>query len=504
MTIMSNNHDLYAALDLGSNSFHLLVARFQDGKLHIVDRYKDMLRLAAGLDADNVLSHSAQETALRSLEKMANRLEGVPKNQIRVVGTNTLRIAENASEFMRLAEATLGVAINIISGTEEARLVYLGTTKDFTPNENRRLVIDIGGGSTEVVCGNQEPQFLESLEIGCVSTSKQYFNNNEISSKRFNKAQKAARQHIAPYVTQFSKQWDEAVGASGTIRSIGAIVEAMQLGDAGYITADNMEEIKALLLSVNKTESLQIPGLSDERRDVFPGGFAVLYGLFQELGITAMHVSNYAVREGVIYDLVGRISQHHDKREQTIQQLIKQYHIDSGHGDRIATLCLQWLPNITKYCLTPTEEAESLIRWAAQLHELGIAIAHGAYHKHGAYVLSNADMPGFSRQEQARLSFLVLNHRRKPKPATVLPYGVEADWLLVGALRIACVCYRRRQASPLHEVVQLKAKNPQSLQLSVDADWLEANPLTAADLEDEIDFLRKGANIKLSIRRRSN
>lgn len=504
MTIMSNNHDLYAALDLGSNSFHLLVARFQDGKLHIVDRYKDMLRLAAGLDENNFLSQSAQDAALRSLEKMANRLEGVPKNQIRVVGTNTLRTAENASEFMSLAEATLGVPINIISGTEEARLVYLGTTKDFTPDENRRLVIDIGGGSTEVVCGQQEPLFLESLEIGCVSASKKYFSDNEISSKRFNKAQKAARQQISPYISQYIGQWDEAVGASGTIRSIGAIVEAMQLGDAGHITADSMEEIKKQLLSADNIASLNIPGLSDERRDVFPGGFAVLYGLFQELEIKAMHVSNYAVREGVIYDLAGRISQHHDKREQTIQQLIKQYHIDSAHGDRIATLCLQWLPNIAQYCLTPVDEAESLIRWAAQLHELGVAIAHGAYHKHGAYVLSNADMPGFSRQEQARLSFLVLNHRRKPKLATALPYGVEADWLLVSALRIACICYRRRQARPLHELVQLKAKGPQLLQLSVNTDWLDANPLTAADLEDEIELLRKGTDIKLSIRQLSN
>jgi exopolyphosphatase/guanosine-5'-triphosphate,3'-diphosphate pyrophosphatase len=499
---MAQNCDSYAALDLGSNSFHLLIASFQDGKLRVIDRHKDIVRLAAGLDDDGCLSEDAQIRALESLTKMADRLRGVPRRQIRIVGTNTLRAASNANEFMAKAEAVLGLPINIISGTEEARLVYLGVANDFSPEKQRRLVIDIGGGSTELVIGNNTPRQLESLPMGCVSFSMRYFKNGDISEKAFKKAVNAARQMIGPYVEPFRDQWDEAVGSSGTIRSIGKILTEQKFSDAGYISADGLEKLKDQLLATDTSRNLAIPGLGDDRKEVFIGGFAVLYAIFQELDMQGLHVSAYAIREGIIHDLAGRLN-HRDRREDTIKQFIIQYGIDSAQGGRIADLCARLLPSVTKHISTPQHEAEPLLRWAAQLHELGLAVAHGGYHKHGAYIIGNADMPGFSRQEQARLSFLVANHRRKPKQPSTLTYGVTADWPLICVLRLACILYRRRQPKKLPEGISLSSTGAEELTLSIPDDWLSINPLIAADLEDEADLLNKSLNIKLSIQRKN-
>ncbi len=495
---MAQNSDSFAALDLGSNSFHLLIASFQDDKLRIIDRHKDMVRLAAGLDDNGVLSEEAQQRALDSLAKVANRLRGVPRSQIRIVGTNTLRAAKNASEFMTRAEAILGTPINIISGTEEARLVYLGVANDLAIEDRRRLVIDIGGGSTEMVAGGQQPRLLESLPMGCVSHSLYYFPNGNINDKLFKKAVNAARQLISPYVEGFRDQWQEVVGSSGTIRAISKILSEQGLCDAGQITLDGMNALKEQLLNAEHTSSLQLKGLSDERRDVFPGGFAVLYALFKEMGIQELHISNYAVREGIVYDLAGRLH-HKDKRDETIRQLIEQYHIDPAQGERVAELCQRWLPMLADRMNSDYTEAEKLLLWAAKLHELGLAVAHGGYHKHGAYILSNADLPGFSRQEQARLSVLVLNHRRKPKSLDISTYGVTPDWMMVCLLRLACIFYRRRQAVRLSDDIQLSSPAPEQIQLHIPSHWLDANPLTAADLDDEAELLRKCLNIQLDV-----
>lgn len=497
---MAQNSELYAALDLGSNSFHLLIASVEDDNLKVIDRHKDMVRLAGGLDDNGNLSEESQRRALDSLAKMANRLSGVPKQRIRVVGTNTLRAANNAAEFMAQAEAILGVPINIISGTEEARLVYLGVAKDFAPGERSRLVADIGGGSTEIVVGNHVPRLLESLPMGCVSFSMRYFSGGEISEKGFRRAVNAGRRLISPYVEQFKDQWQEAVGSSGTIRAIAKIMDEQKLSDAGYITKAGLDALKEQMLKVDHVNKLDIVGLSDDRDEVFPGGFSVLYALFQELDIQAMHVSTFAVREGIVYDLAGRLHHRNDTRDHTIQKLIAQFHIDAKQGDRVAALCERWFPAIQPHCQTPEEEALDLLRWSAHLHELGLAIAHGGYHKHGGYILSYADLPGFSRQEQARLSFLVLNHRRKPKPPSTLVYGVNPDWLLACVLRLACIFYRRRQTAPLREDITLTCESGTELSLTLPAGWMEDNPLVAADLDEEVELLKKGTDIKLTIR----
>ncbi len=495
---MAQNSDSYAALDIGSNSFHLLIASFQDDKLRIIDRHKDMVRLAAGLSDDGELSDAAQQRALDSLAKIANRLRGVPRQQIRIVGTNTLRDATNAGGFIRQAEALLGVPINIISGTEEARLVYLGVANDLAIEQQKRLVIDIGGGSTELVAGKRSPKLLESLAMGCVSYSMRYFANGEISEKAFKRAVNAARQQISAYVEPFRGQWQEVVGASGTIRAISKILGELQLCDAGQITADGMQGLKRQLLKAKHVSALSLPGLSDERREVFPGGFAVLYALFKEMELSELHISNYAVREGIVYDLAGRLH-HQDQRDDTIRQLIEQYHIDSEQGNRIAELCKRWLPALEPRMNSDYQEAEKLLVWAAQLHELGLAVAHGGYHKHGAYILGNADLSGFSRQEQARLSMLVLNHRRKPKTLGIAEYGVNPDWMMACLLRLACIFYRRRQAFALTDAISLSSPSDDCIKLSIPQNWLRSNPLTAADLADEAELLNKTLNIRLKL-----
>ncbi|NKI19115.1 Ppx/GppA family phosphatase [Spongiibacter sp. KMU-166] len=493
---MAQNSESYAALDLGSNSFHLLIASFQDDKLRIIDRHKDMVRLAAGLNDDGYLSEAAQQRGLDSLAKIANRLRGVPREQIRIVGTNTLRAARNAREFMAKAEALLGAPINIISGTEEARLVYLGVANDLAIDDKKRLVIDIGGGSTELVAGLHSPRLLESLGMGCVSFSMRYFPDGSLSEKAFKRAVNAARQLVAPHVEQFKGHWQEVVGSSGTNRSISKILGELNLCDSGHITRDGMEALKQALLSADNIKAANIKGLSDDRRDVFAGGFAVLYALFLEMEFTELHTSTYATREGIVYDLAGRLH-HRDKREETIRQLSEQYRIDTAQGERVAALCVNWLPSIADSINSSYQEAEKLLRWAAQLHELGLAIAHGGFHKHGAYILSNADMPGFSRQEQARLSALVLNHRRKPKPGEST--GAHPDWLLICLLRLACIFYRRRQNIKLDKHIKLTSPNPQLLELHIPDSWLDNNPLSAADLQDEADILKKTLDIELRI-----
>lgn len=487
--------EVYAALDLGSNSFHLQIGRFENNKLIVLDAYKDMVRFAAGLNDNDELTAEAQQRALASLQKMAERLRGIPRDHIRIVGTNTLRTATNAAEFLEQAEAILPAPINIISGTEEARLIYLGVASDFSPGAERRLVIDIGGGSTELVVGTQLPKNMESLAIGCVSFSRRFFPNGKLSEHGFKKACKAAAQELSPYITQFQGRWDQAVGASGTIRSIGRILADNNYTEKLPITLQGLHTFRDVLLAHKHSDELNLKGLGDDRKPVIAGGLAILTTLFEELDIKELHTSTYAIREGIIHDLAGRLH-HHDTREGTINHLVSQYHVDTRQALRVGDLATRWLSGIQEQILTDAHEAQQLLRWAAALHEIGLAIAHGGYHKHGAYILSNADMPGFSRQEQARLAFLVLNHRRKPKSDSE-SYTVRPDWCLIALFRLACIFHRRRQQRGIPKDIELRADGKQLL-IRAPLAWLDKNPLTRADLEDEQELM-KSVGVKLSI-----
>lgn len=480
---------VYAAVDLGSNSFHLLLATFRAGKMICLDRRKESVRLAAGLGDDGRLSGEAQVRALQTLERFSQLLRGIPPERVRVVGTNTLRAARKASGFLASAEAALGCRIDIISGFEEARLIYLGVAKDFTPGGQRRLVIDIGGGSTEVVLGDDRPLRLESLYMGCVSHTRRFFDDGRITPKSWRKAVVAAQREVQGlFVNLSSPAWDEVVGSSGTIRSVEAVLVAA--GFAG-ITASGVKWLADTLLACGRVDQVDLPGLSEDRKPVFAGGAAILAGVCAELGITEMHSSEYAIREGIIHDLAGRFH-HRDKRRETMELMMQSYHVDTAQAARVGNLAQQFLAEVDG---DDNGDRGELLRWAANLHEIGLVISHAKYHKHGAYILANSDMPGFARREQEMLSFLVLNHRRKLKKVP-LPYGASYEWAMVLALRLAHLFHRGRRDGAL-PAMQL-VRRSDGYRLDIEAQWLEGHPLTAEDLKAETrEWQRLGLSFRV-------
>jgi exopolyphosphatase / guanosine-5'-triphosphate,3'-diphosphate pyrophosphatase len=488
--------EVYAALDLGSNSFHLLLARFDGPRLIVLDRYKESVRLGSGLQPDGSLSDEAMMRAWQALEKIAERIRPLPSAYVRVVGTNTLRIAKNRDLFLARAEKILGVPINIISGREEARLIYLGVGKDFTPEDRTRLVVDIGGGSTELVLGRNKPQKLESLYMGCVSFSRLYFPDGQITRRSYQKALLAARSEVQGLVSEFNvSNWDEAVGSSGSIRSIERVLDSMGLNQNHLITADGLNRLAEELIAAKDVALLELPGLDEDRRPIFAGGLAVLHGVFAELKISAMHVSMYAIREGIIYDLAGRLHQR-DKRVEAIEQMMEQYRVDRAQARRVNRFAQSLLNQVAHQLATDAEQAQRLLQWAIDLHEIGLSISHSGYHKHGAYIVANSDMAGFSRQEQQLLSFLVLNHRRKPKQEPEA-YGFTPDWRLVTILRLACLFLRRRDAALLPTSVEIAFRGTRC-RLRLPAKWLDQHPLTQEDLTQE-NLLLSAVGIELSV-----
>jgi len=471
----------FAALDLGSNSFHLLIAEKRGSDMVFLDRRKEMVRLAAGLDAAGLLSDDAQERALESLRIFAERLDGIPKEHIKVVGTNTLRVARNCDQFLQKAETVIGVPIDIVSGSEEARLVFLGVARDFTNENSRRLVIDIGGGSTEFIVGKYKPKHVESLYMGCISHTQKYFPDGEITSNRYKKAVTAARSEIQVLDNRFgSNCWDEAVGSSGTIRTIEKI--ASQMTESGYVISHG--SIKLIADEVIKQKSLnklELPGLGSQRREAFPGGLAILHAAFLELAIDEMHVSDYSLKEGVIHEL-AREGPHRDRRADTLKYLGKKYQIDKHQAKRVEEFALRMLPQLKKHLLLDCKFIQQLISWAAYTYEIGLAITHDQHQKHGAYIIENADLPGFSRLEQRLLSFLIINHRGRLQTVPE-SYRIKADWALVLVFRLACLFNRQRKTFE-YPGVQLAYKK-KTWRISLPELWLNSRPLTQEDLQRE-------------------
>jgi exopolyphosphatase/guanosine-5'-triphosphate,3'-diphosphate pyrophosphatase len=471
-------HENLAAVDLGSNSFHLLVGRIVDGQVYPLDTLREQVQLGAGLTQDKRLDRACQSRALEALARFRERLRGLPRDAVRAVGTNALRVARNAPQFLREARETLGFPIEVIAGREEARLIYLGVAHSLPPAENRRLVVDVGGGSTELIVGQGlRPRLMESLYIGCVSSSLRHFPEGRIDKSALKSAVLEARQELAAITRGYRRYgWQEAVGSSGTARSIETILAENGFAAHG-ITRDGLEQMRELLLKAGRADPDRIPGLKAARAGVLPGGFAVLYAVFEELDIEEMTVSEAALRHGVLYDLLGRV-EHRDMREATVAQFMRRYHVDAAQAARVRDLAIRIHEQIGG-----TEDADRLLLdWAARLSEVGLSIAHAQYHKHSAYVLSNADMPGFSRVEQQRLARVVLAHRGKLEK--VKNGGVEdGDWNLVFALRLASTLLRRRTRVRLPAFRVLTGEERFSLELP--RAWLARNALTAAALESE-------------------
>ncbi|CAI8959347.1 exopolyphosphatase [Methylocaldum szegediense] len=487
-----------AAVDLGSNSFHMVVAKLRAGELIIVDRLREMVRLGAGLDAQRYLTEEAQQRALACLDRFGQRLRDLPPGSVRAVGTNTLRAARNAGQFLIRAEKALGHPIDIISGIEEARLIYAGVAQSLATDGRRRLVVDIGGGSTEYVIGvDKVPLRKESVRMGCVSMSLAYFPEGKVTGKRFKNAVIAAQYELEPFQYAFrSDHWDEAVGASGTARAIRKLVIGRGWSK-DRITLEGLNRLTETLLSLGRVDKTGFPDLNPDRYPIFPGGLAILYATFKALGIREMQVSDGALREGLLYDLVGRIY-HDDIRSRTVAALATRYHVDLQQVARIQATLKVFLDQIPSIGCIDRETAEQWLNWAASLHEIGFDIAHSQYHKHGAYIIENADLPGFSRQDQMLLATLVRLHRRKfqfklfkelPRP------WKEAARPMSVLLRLAIVLNRSRQGNlPVDIKIELSESR---VVLRFPSQWLENHPLTAADLEQEARNLRP-AGIELT------
>ena len=484
-----------AAVDLGSNSFRLQVGRVVDDQIYPLDSLREPVRLAAGLTANKTLDDAAQNRAIECLKRFGERLRGLPAGAVRAVGTNTLRVAKNAREFMPRFEAALGFPIEVVAGREEARLIYLGVAHSLPASAETRLVVDIGGGSTEFIIGaGNQPHRLESLYMGCVSYSLRYFPGGKIGKSDMRHAETAARIELETIKRQFSsKHWHQAVGSSGTARAIADIIEANGWSTAG-ITREGMDRLRQAILKAGDSAKVDLPGLKDDRVAVLPGGFAIMSAIFAELDVEHMALATGAMRQGILWDMIGRAHQR-DMRELTVRQFMKRYHVDAGQAHRIERLALKLYEQLSEDGKEQRQYPMHMLSWAARLQEIGLTVAHSGYHKHSSYIVANADMPGFSKMEQAQLSMLVLAHRGSLGKLRGL-VRADYDWSLLVALRLAALMHRSRSEVRLPSIHASRKKSTFTIEL--DAKWLAANPLTAAELREEIKDW-KGLGVEMSV-----
>ncbi|HEX2825522.1 MAG TPA: exopolyphosphatase [Burkholderiales bacterium] len=485
-------YETLAAVDLGSNSFHCQVARVVGDQFYPLDNLREPVRLGAGLRADKTLDEAVQERALACLERFGERLRGLDRHAVRAVGTNTLRVAKNSKAFLKRARAALGFPIDVIAGREEARLIFIGVQHGLPPLKEERLVVDIGGGSTELIIGSKlKPQRLESLYMGCVSYSLRYFPDGRLTRAAFKRAEIAARNELQPIVSQFSaRHWAEAIGSSGTARALAEIAQINGLGD-GTITSASLEKLRASMTRAGDTEHLDLTGVRPDRVPVLPGGLAILIAVLSELRIPLMTVATGGMREGLLYDLIGRVHRH-DMRDVTVAQFMHRYHVDAPQARRVAALALALYRKLGGQ----SDEAMLTLDWAAKLHEIGISVAYSGYHRHSAYILESADMPGFSRDEQKELALLALAHRRSLRKVQPQLEEGAVDLSAVLALRLAVLFYRARTDFPLPSL-QAKVQGNR-VRLAVDPGWLERNSLAATALRDEaLEWERIGRELRI-------
>ncbi|MCP1660233.1 exopolyphosphatase [Neisseria perflava] len=480
--------NLLATVDLGSNSFRLQICENNNGQLKVIDSFKQMVRFAAGLDENKILSEESQERALDCLAKFGERLRGFSPEQVRVVATNTFRVAKNIGAFLPKAEAALGFPIEIIAGREEARLIYTGVVHTLPPNGDKMLVIDIGGGSTEFVIGaDLKPDTTESLPLGCVTYSLRFF-QNKISNKDFQAAISAARNEIQR-ISKLMKRngWDFAVGTSGSAKSIRDVLAA-EKPQAADITYEGMKYLAERIIEAGTVKKAKFEGLKPDRLEVFSGGLAVMMAAFEELEISTMRVTEAALRDGVLYDMIGR-QLNEDMRDQTCAEFQKRYHVSLNQANRVAETAQKFMESLCVAKNVPIQDLkywQQLLGWAGRLHEIGTDIAHAGYHKHSAYILENADMPGFSRKEQTALAQLALGHRGDVKKMTDIVSGNEMRWYAILSLRLAALFCRARLPLELPAQTQLRADDSgKGFVLRINGLWLDEHPLIADALAYE-------------------
>ena len=484
--------ELYAGIDLGSNSFHMIVARLEHGQFRIIDRIKDMVRLGGGLDDVGRLDEATRRRALEALARFGERIRDIPEHQVRAVGTQTFRRLSQPAAFLVVAETALGSAIDIVSGREEARLIWLGVSQGVAPAEGSRLVIDIGGGSTELVAGDSlVPTLAESLPLGCVSLTRWGFPDGALSEQRYERVLERCRAELQAWRAQFRSQgWNQAIGTSGTIRAIASMIESQRPGQDGQITRPALDELKERLLARSHCDALDLPGLSARRQPVIIGGLAALDAVMESLQIDIIRISPFALREGVLQDLMGRLGQQ-DPRDTTVGGMMARYQVDRAQAERVTDWTAAAFEQVREsWSLKPIHG--ELLHWISQLHEIGLSIAHDGHQHHTAYILQHADMPGFSRQEQEFMAVVAGLQRRKVDESEIdpLPDRLHAAARhSIALLRLAVTICRGRSESDFGDFCLCAQAN--RLTLALDEAWLSTRPLVRHDLAIEQQELSK-------------
>ncbi|PCK09072.1 MAG: phosphatase [Alteromonadaceae bacterium] len=485
----------FAAIDLGSNSFHMIIVRLNEDNIEVIDREKEMVQIARGITANGEIDEDTQTRATDCLHRFAERLRDIPKAQIRVVGTKTLRAARNTTTFLAAIQKTLGVPVQIISGFEEARLVYAGVANTISNGNNQRLVIDIGGGSTEFIIGRgYSPRMLESLPLGCVSFTKRFLpDNNHITANAVHRAYVAACTELDEIQKNTTTMgWELVYGTSGTVK---AIAELLKGRDGGAVISK--QGLNDLVDTCTRRGCLPACDLPELRRQVLPAGMVILQAIFDELGLEKIHIADATLKEGLIYDTLGRISDH-DMRETTIKGLLSQHKIDTEQANRVKKSALHFWSKTKGSNKLPGVSRRRMLKWAAQLHEIGLGISHSGSHHHGYYLLRHSDLAGFGRYEQYILANLVRSHRKKLSMSRfegMDTAAILAFTPLIVCLRIAVALHRRREnITPMPEL----SEHNGSFTLRVNHDWLKQHPMTQSALEQDISYCKNiGINLKL-------
>lgn len=483
--------DLIAAADIGSNSFHLVVARYTHGELRVIDRLRESVRLSAGLRKDGSLTRERREVAFRCLSRFGQRLAGFEPGHVRAVATNAVRQLAHPQAFLLPAETALGHPIEIVSGREEARLIYQGVARGLPSTENKRLVIDIGGGSTEFIIGRgYEALERESLQVGCIASTLRFFQDGIITARRWKQAQTEIAVELQQFGAHYRERgWSEAIGSSGTMKAIDSIVQTNGWSEQG-ITDESLTHLRDVLIAAGSSQELQLPGLSSDRVNVIVGGVAILDTVFKTFGLTQMNVCETAMREGLLYDMLGR-ALHTDSRNTSIRALAERYEVDEIQADRVAETANALFTQVSQSWKLDVS-AQEILDWCAHIHEIGLTIAHSQHQIHGAYIIGHSDLSGFSRQDQQQMAAILRSHRRKPDADGLrgLPPRMQPETQrLVALLRLAVLLHRARSDEPLPPIHLLASDNQMTLELP--SAWLENHPMTRIDLEKERDYLKQ-------------
>lgn len=476
--------DYYAAIDLGSNSFHMVIVHVVEGSIQIIGKIKQKVRLAAGLDENFNLSEESMQRGWDCLRVFAERLQDIPNSNVRIVATATLRLAKNADSFIEQAERILRRKLEVISGKEEARQIYLGVAYT-SANQGNSLVIDIGGASTEIIIGNDMyPMHLTSLNMGCVTFMERYFVDGHISEENFQAAKDAATALIQEVADTFlCFDWHNCLGASGTPQAITEILVKQGISDA--IKLDYLYNLEQQCISCEHISTLDIDGLEEPRRPIFPSGLAILISLFECLSIREMNISGGALREGLIYGMLDNLREN-DRCQQTINNAITRFHIDKHHSDAVRGLALKLCHQMCAQSELCHLDSNTVLGTAAALHEIGLHIEYKKYHEHGAYILSYIDLPGYTKLQRDAIIALVKGHRLTIHKALFADFhdDIKPSLLsLLRVLRIAIVLCLRRQNKHIPEVSLVVEGDHWTLNFP--DGWLRSHPLISTELANE-------------------